>query len=113
MKSSAEKSSTTSSSTVTQVARQPFVARAGTGGFFAPTREPAAAGVQLKMTVNKPGDAFEQEADRMADKVMRMPAPPSTGKDEKLQRQPQEKLQKREEEKILKAPESPEKLQRR
>ncbi|HVZ42153.1 MAG TPA: DUF4157 domain-containing protein [Candidatus Kapabacteria bacterium] len=31
--------------------------------------------VQPKLTVNAPGDAFEQEADRVADHVMRMPAP--------------------------------------
>jgi hypothetical protein len=30
--------------------------------------------VQTKLTVNKPGDSFEQEADAMADKVMRKPA---------------------------------------
>ena len=64
------------------------------------------------MTVNKPGDKFEQEADKMADKVMRMPAPPAAAKDEKLQRQQEEKLQKREEEKILKAAQPDEKLQK-
>jgi hypothetical protein len=30
--------------------------------------------VQARLTVNKPGDSFEQEADAMADKVMRKPA---------------------------------------
>jgi hypothetical protein len=34
--------------------------------------------LQTKLTVNQPGDAFEQEADRMADKVMRMADPAST-----------------------------------
>ena len=34
--------------------------------FFTPT-------VQAKFTVNEPGDAYEQEADAVADKVMRMP----------------------------------------
>jgi outer membrane protein OmpA-like peptidoglycan-associated protein len=29
--------------------------------------------LQRKLTINQPGDAFEQEADRMADAVMRMP----------------------------------------
>ncbi|HVZ38040.1 MAG TPA: DUF4157 domain-containing protein [Candidatus Kapabacteria bacterium] len=31
--------------------------------------------VQAKLTVNQPGDAFEQEADSVADRVMRMPEP--------------------------------------
>src|SRR5271165_7379674 len=29
--------------------------------------------IQMKLTVNQPGDIFEQEADRVADAVMRMP----------------------------------------
>jgi len=37
-------------------------------GFFAPV-------VQPRLTVNKPGDSFEQEADAVADQVMRMPDP--------------------------------------
>lgn len=32
-----------------------------------------AGGIQAKSTVNDPGDAFEQEADRVADEVVRMP----------------------------------------
>lgn len=31
--------------------------------------------LQTKLTVNQPGDVYEQEADRVADQVMRMPAP--------------------------------------
>jgi hypothetical protein len=31
--------------------------------------------IQAKLTVNQPGDRFEQEADRVADAVMRMPMP--------------------------------------
>jgi hypothetical protein len=111
MKTSAERSSRTASSTVTQAAQRSFIARKGSESFFAPVRGAAASGVQAKMTVNKPGDKFEQEADKTADKVMRMPAPPAAAKDEKLQRAPEdklqrapeEKLQKREEEKILRA----------
>jgi hypothetical protein len=104
MRTSAERSSRTASATVTQAAQRSFIARKGTESFFAPVPGSAASGVQAKMTVNKPGDKFEQEADKMADKVMRMPAPPAAAKDEKLQRAPEEKLQKRAEEKILKAP---------
>lgn len=33
------------------------------------------SGVQPKLTINQPGDAYEQEADRVADAVMRMPEP--------------------------------------
>lgn len=32
------------------------------------------SGIQPKLTVNRPGDEFEREADRVADQVMRMPA---------------------------------------
>ncbi len=104
MKTSAEKSSVTTSKTAIQTANQPFFAKAGGGDFFAPA-------IQMKMAVNKPGDKFEQEADLMADKVMRMPAPVS-GKDEKLQRAPEEKLQKKEEDKIRKAAMPEDKIQK-
>jgi len=113
MRTRAEKSSTVTSSAVVQRARSAFVARSSAGTFFSPSRAHVAAGVQCKMTVNQPGDKFEQEADKMADKVMRMPTPAAV-KDDGLQRQPEEKLQKREEEKIFKAAQSEEKgLQRR
>ncbi len=35
----------------------------------------AAGALQKKLTVNEPGDVYEQEADRVAEGVMRMPAP--------------------------------------
>ena len=134
MKTGAEKSSTTTSHTATQKVQKPFFAKAGGGDFFAPA-------VQMKMTVNQPGDKFEQEADKMANKVMRMPTPASPVKEEKLQRQaddklqkapaseeklqkkederlqkaalPDDKLQKKEEEKLQKAPAPEEKIQRK
>jgi len=109
MKSAAEKSSATST-TVTQPAQQPFIARAGRGDFLAPAQA-AAPAVQMKMEVNKPGDKFEQEADKMADNVIRMPTPPAPGKEE-LQRQPEEKVQKKEDDKLQKAQAPEEKLQR-
>ena len=112
MKTSAEKSSSTTSTTARQTSSQPFFARAGEGSFFAPATTVVPA-VQMKMTVNKPGDKFEQEADKMADKVMRMPAPASPIKEEKLQRQPADKLQKKDDEKIQKAPAATEKFQRK
>ena len=104
MKAAAEKSPTTTPTPATRTSGQPFFAKAGGGNFFEPAAAPP---VQAKLTVNKPGDKFEQEADRMADKVMRMPAP-----DEKLQRAPDDKLQKKEEDKLQKAPAPAEKLQR-
>jgi hypothetical protein len=105
MKSSADKSSSKSSSTVTHASSTPFIAPAGRSGFIAPA-------VQMKMEVSKPGDRLEQEADRMAGKVMRMAAPPlaSPAGTERLQRQtdekirkapaPEDKLQKKEVEKL-------------
>jgi len=41
-------------------------------------------GAQAKLTIGQPNDKYEQEADRVADQVMRMPDP-------KLQRQPENK----------------------
>ena len=35
----------------------------------------AVAGIQAKLVVGQPGDIYEQEADRVADEVMRMPEP--------------------------------------
>jgi len=35
------------------------------------------SGIQARLTVNQPGDIFEQEADRMADQVMRMTEAPT------------------------------------
>lgn len=40
-----------------------------------PLHSPPAGTLQTKLAINKPGDRFEQEADRMADEVMRMPEP--------------------------------------
>ncbi len=34
--------------------------------------------IQPKLSINTPGDAYEQEADTMADKVMRMKSPQQT-----------------------------------
>lgn len=112
MKASSKESSTATSKTATQAANQPFFVKAGGGNFFSPVSSMVTPAVQMKMTVNKPGDKFEQEADKMADKVMRMPAPVSPVKEEKLQRAPEEKLQKKEEDKIQKAS-AEDKLQRK
>jgi len=102
LRSTAEKSPSTASRS-NQTA--PFFPKAGGGDFFAPA-------IQTKLKVGKPGDKLEQEADHMADKVMRMPAPSPLAKDDKLQRaaMPEEKLQRKEEERVQKKEE--EKLQR-
>ncbi len=109
MKASAEKSSSTVSRTT---ASRPFFAKTGSGSFFAPVNRAAVPAVQAKMTVGKTGDKFEREADKMADKVMRMPSPASSAKEEKIQRKADEKLQKKENEKLQKAP-AEEKIQKK
>ncbi|MBD2766359.1 DUF4157 domain-containing protein [Hymenobacter sp. BT664] len=98
MKASAEKSSTTTSTPAARTPSPPFFAKAGGGAgrFFEPAS--AAPPIQTKLTVNQPGDKFEQEADRMADKIMRMPAPAASN--ERLQRRPDDKLQKKEDDKL-------------
>lgn len=43
-----------------------------------PIHPPAAAGIQTTLAINKPGDSYEQEADRMAEQVMRTPESPES-----------------------------------
>lgn len=114
MKTTAEKSSSTASRAATQAANRPFFTKAGEGGFFEPVAGGVVPALQMKMRVNQPGDKFEQEADKMADKVMRMPAPASPLKEDRLQRQAEDRLQKKEQEqdKIQKAAMPDEKLQK-
>jgi outer membrane protein OmpA-like peptidoglycan-associated protein len=40
-----------------------------------PIHSPAARVIQTKLAINKPGDQYEQEADRLSQQVMRMPEP--------------------------------------
>jgi hypothetical protein len=40
-----------------------------------PIHPPAAGALQTKLAINKPGDEYEQEADRITQQVMRMPEP--------------------------------------
>src|ERR1700730_17105299 len=40
-----------------------------------PIHPPASAALQTKLVINTPGDRHEQEADRVAERVMRMPEP--------------------------------------
>jgi hypothetical protein len=97
MKTGSEKSSTTTPSTL-HSSSQPF---------FGKAVEPQ---VQTKMTVNTPGDKFEQEADKKADQVMRMPQA-----EDKLQKaEPkEEKIQKKEEDKLQKAEPKEDKIQKK
>src|SRR5712692_6393152 len=52
-----------------------------------PLYPPAAGAIQTKLAISNPGDLSEQEADRIADQVLAMPAPPSvTGAPPRIQR---------------------------
>jgi hypothetical protein len=42
-----------------------------------PLHAPAAGAIQTKLTINQPGDIYEQEADRIADQVLGTPAHPA------------------------------------
>jgi hypothetical protein len=97
MKTTAEKSSATTVS-ATHTAGSPFFAKAGGGDFFAPVSRGAPSSVQTKLTVNKPGDQHEIEADKMAEKVMRMPYDKKKDTGGKTSLLPEEKLQKKENE---------------
>ncbi len=54
---------------------KPFFAQQAENSFFAesPQGTPFFSGIQTKLTVGQPGDQYEQEADAMAEHVMRMP----------------------------------------
>src|SRR5439155_22778764 len=43
------------------------------GRNFGPSHTRLPRALQAKLTVHEPGDQYEQEADRVADRVMRMP----------------------------------------
>lgn len=106
MSRSARQSSKTTSKSSYRPASRPFVARAGKDSFFAPSGSVPA--IQTKMTVNKPGDKFEQEADRMADMVTQSKPSVSGPKvnrqaERKLQRAEDQKLQKAEDQRLQKA----------
>jgi hypothetical protein len=56
--------------------------------------------LQKKMKVSQPGDEYEQEADKVADAVMRMPEPDNTKGKSKLHRQAMEKEEEEEKGKV-------------
>lgn len=45
-----------------------------------PIHASAAKAIQTKLAINKPGDSYEQEADRVSEQIMRMPEPRVQGK---------------------------------
>lgn len=77
MKSSTEKSATTTSTTAMQTPQEPFFGKKGGDVFFKSAPQGNAPFIQAKLTVNQPGDEYEQEADRVADQVVQRLAMPS------------------------------------
>jgi hypothetical protein len=51
------------------------------------------AGIQAKLVVGQPGDVYEQEADRVADEVMRMPEPEVQRRAEEEEKEKEELIQ--------------------
>jgi hypothetical protein len=74
MRTAANKTTKSRSTSVTRAGSSVAPARAP--AFFSPVmhRSASAPAVQLKLAVSKPADPLEKEADRTADKVMRLPA---------------------------------------
>jgi len=70
MKTTSAKKTTVTATAQRQAVNQPFFRKAASGPPAA-----AVAHIQPKLAVSSPGDRFEREADRMADKVMRAGAP--------------------------------------
>lgn len=84
------KKSTTTTATATQAARESFFGKQAKGVFFNSANQTNIPFIQAKLTINEPGDRYEQEADEMADQVVQrlagtskeqeMPSLPITGK---------------------------------
>jgi|GEM_PF-685871 len=98
MFTTAEKSTSTTLHRNENKVEQTFFKKAGEGQFFGASDSPSFFGsaIQTKLEVSNPDDPQEKEADAMADKVMRMPAPESASVEEKKE---DESVQKQEEEK--------------
>lgn len=84
MNTTAEKSTNATSSAATQTQEEPFFRKQGGGGFFEGAKTSNAPVVQAKLTINEPGDVYEQEADKMADQVVQRLAMPGQEKEEPL-----------------------------
>lgn len=111
MKTSSEKSTSSHATPANQAANRPFIQKAGGSGFVEPAVQARAVGVQAKLTVNEPGDAQEQEADRMADKVVQRLANPEPATVQKAA-MPEEQVQRAEEEEVQKSGMPEEQVQR-
>ena len=70
MKASTEKTATSTSTTATQTPQEPFFGKKGGDGFFESAPQGNSPFIQAKLTVNQPGDIYEQEADRVAEQVV-------------------------------------------
>lgn len=84
-KAAAPEKSRTTSAVQRQKAGASFFKASGEGGFFS-SSVASRSFIQAKMAVSQPGDKFEKEAEKTASRVMKMPAPVSPEKEEKLQR---------------------------
>lgn len=75
MRTAPTKSPTSHSSSVTRAAS--FFRAAHSPGFFAPVTRRAGSdsAIQTKLSVSRPADSLEREADRTADRILRVPAP--------------------------------------
>ena len=73
MRTAAKKSTKSHSASVARTGT--FFKPTRSAGFFSPVmRKASQVEIQTKLAVSKPGDPLEKEAERTADKVMRMPA---------------------------------------
>lgn len=124
MRTTAAKSSSSHSATVTRA--HGLFSHSNSGGFFRQiARKAKPEGiVQTKLAVSKPADPLEKEADRTADKVMRMPGPvvqraegtvppvQRAAKDEKIQRAAKDEAQRAASDEKVQRAASDEKVQR-
>src|SRR5262245_61727338 len=69
-----------SAAPVRRPSRVPILQRQCDCGGTCPSCKNETPKLQTKLSINEPGDQYEQEADRVADQVMRMPAPPAQTK---------------------------------
>ena len=70
MKAISKKRANLAMSSATQAMQEPFFGKQGGEGFFTRTKQSNAPLIQAKLAINQPGDEYEQEADRMADRVV-------------------------------------------
>ncbi|GAA4276779.1 eCIS core domain-containing protein [Aquimarina mytili] len=101
----------TASQNEIQMKQEPFFKKDGQGGFFSKSNKTVTSffnpsTTQPKLTVGKPNDKFEVEADEMADKVVQRLSTTTTNSPKYIQPkcndcEQEEKLQKKEEDEVL------------